>query len=244
MYYLETFGQTKDGGVHMDNNKLNKVSNFLKKEGFYVVLFVCLCIVATVAGVTIKNNKDMKSAQLEQNKLAEQTTKTNSSVNYQDALQVKEDAKADSSTKTQKVNTTADIKFIKPVEGTIARAYSEDPVYWESTRSYRANLGYEIKAQVGKPVVSVMEGKVESIDSTSAEGVKVVINHQNGIKTVYSNLDAKVKVTVGQSIKQGAEIGLVGKTSLNSSYENYGDHLHFAVMKGNEYVDPSRYIKY
>ena len=225
----------------MDNKKLTKVSNFFKKEGLYVVLFVCLCIVATVAGVTIKNNKEIKSAQLEQNKLAEQSSKTNSSVNYQDALQVKEDAAA---SKTQKVNTSTDIKFIKPVEGTLARAYSEDPVYWESTRSYRANLGYEIKTQLGKPVLSVMEGKIESIDSTSSEGVKVVINHQNGIKTVYSNLDAKVKVTVGQSVKQGVEIGLVGKTSLNSSYENYGDHLHFAVMKGNDYVDPSRYIKY
>ena len=241
MYYLASSGQTKDGGVHMDNKKLNKVSNFFKKEGLYVVLFVCLCIVATVAGVTIKNNKEIKSAQLEQNKLAEQSSKTNSSVNYQDALQVKEDAAA---SKTQKVNTSTDIKFIKPVEGTLARAYSEDPVYWESTRSYRANLGYEIKTQLGKPVLSVMEGKIESIDSTSSEGVKVVINHQNGIKTVYSNLDAKVKVTVGQSVKQGVEIGLVGKTSLNSSYENYGDHLHFAVMKGNDYVDPSRYIKY
>lgn len=245
MYFLASSGQTKDGGVHMDNNKLNKVSNFLKKEGFYVILFVCLCIVATVAGVTIKNNKDMKSAQLEQNKLAEQTSKTNSSVNYQDALQVKEDAKADASTsKTQKVNTSTEIKFIKPVEGTLARAYSEDPVYWESTRSYRANLGYEIKTQLGKPVLSVMAGKVESIDTTSSDGVKIVIDHQNGVKTVYSNLDAKVKVTVGQTVKQSAEIGLVGKTSLNSAYENYGDHLHFGVMKGNDYVDPARYIKY
>lgn len=228
----------------MDKNKSNKVSNFLKKEGFYVILFVCLCIVATVAAVTIKNNKDIKSAHLEQSKLAEQGSE-NSSVNYQDALQVKDDAQSNAAaSKSQKVNASSEIVFVKPVEGTLARAYSENPVYWESTRSYRANLGYEIKAVLGKPVVAVMAGKIESIDATSVEGVKIVINHQNGIKTVYSNLDAKVKVTVGQDVKQGAELGLVGKTSLNSAYENYGDHIHFGVMKGNDYVDPARYIKY
>jgi len=228
----------------MDKNKSNKVSNFFKKEGFYVILFVCLCIVATVAAVTIKNNKDIKSAQLEQSKLAEQGSE-NSSVNYQDALQVKDDAQSNAAaSKSQKVNASNEIVFVKPVEGTLARAYSENPVYWESTRSYRANLGYEIKAVLGKPVVAVMAGKIESIDATSVEGVKIVINHQNGIKTVYSNLDAKVKVTVGQDVKQGAELGLVGKTSLNSAYENYGDHIHFGVMKGNDYVDPARYIKY
>lgn len=229
----------------MDKNESNKLKNFLKKEGFYVVLFVCLCIVATVAAVTIKNNRDIKNAQLQQSKLAEQSSKDNSAVNYQDALQVKDNSQAgNSAAAAQKVSTTADIKFIKPVEGTIARAYSENPIYWESTRSYRANLGYEIKTQLGKPVIAVMDGKVESIDTASAEGVKIVINHQNGLKTVYSNLDAKVKVTQGQMVKQGAQLGVVGKTSLNSAYESYGDHLHFGVIKGSDYVDPARYIKY
>lgn len=242
MYYFTPSGQTTNGGVHMDKNKSKKLANFLKKEGFYVVLFVCLCIVATVAAVTIKHNKDIKSAQLQQSKLAEEKSKENSAVNYQDALQVKENT--GDKEKTQKVNTTTEIKFVKPVEGTIARTYSENPVYWESTRSYRANLGYEIKAPLGKVVTAVMDGKVESIDTASVEGVKVVINHQNGLKSVYSNLDAKVKVTQGQAIKQGAEIGTVGKTSLNSAYESYGDHLHFGVIKGSDYVDPARYIKY
>ncbi|MGE5628721.1 MAG: peptidoglycan DD-metalloendopeptidase family protein [Solirubrobacterales bacterium] len=225
----------------MDKFKQKKLTNFIKKEGFYVVLFVCLCIVATVAAVTVKNNKDIKTAQLQQNKLAE-ASKDNSAGNYQDALQVKDNA--ETAGKTQKVNASTETKLIKPVEGTMARTYSENPVYWESTKSYRSNLGYEIKTALGKPVVAVMDGKVESIDTASAEGVKIVISHENGIKTVYSNLDAKVKVTQGQSVKQGTEIGTVGKTSLNSAYESYGDHLHFAVIKGNDYVDPGRYIKY
>lgn len=40
----------------MNQNKKNKVKDFLRKEGFYLVLFVCLCIVATVATFTIRKN--------------------------------------------------------------------------------------------------------------------------------------------------------------------------------------------
>ena len=49
----------------MDQNKKNKVKDFLRKEGFYLVLFVCLCIVATVAAFTIRKN----SVANEQNKV-------------------------------------------------------------------------------------------------------------------------------------------------------------------------------
>ena len=41
----------------MDNK--SKFRQFLKKEGFYVILFVCLCAVATVAVITAGNRKDV-----------------------------------------------------------------------------------------------------------------------------------------------------------------------------------------
>lgn len=126
----------------------------------------------------------------------------------------------------------------------MARAYSEDPVYWDSTSSYRPNLGLDIKADIGKPVMAAMDGKVEEIDTATQDGMKIVINHQNGLKTVYSNLDQKVKVSKGQSVTKGTIIGIVGKTTLRSAYEKYGDHLHFEVLKGNDFVDPAKYVKY
>ena len=43
----------------MNQNKKNKVKDFLRKEGFYLVLFVCLCIVATVAAFTIRKNSEI-----------------------------------------------------------------------------------------------------------------------------------------------------------------------------------------
>ena len=46
----------------MDQNKNTKVKEFFKKEGFYLVLFVCLCVVATASAFAIKNNKSEEKA--------------------------------------------------------------------------------------------------------------------------------------------------------------------------------------
>lgn len=239
----------------MDKKFYNKTLNFLKKEGFYVILFVCLCVVATVAVLTSKNNKtnnaQVQQSTVSQEKQGKQTAKADneSSLNYDNALQVKKGTKAEANTPkegeaSKGVSNSTSVAFQKPVDGSIARGYSEDPVYWESTGSYRANLGYDIKASIGKPVLAAMDGKVEEVNSATQDGVQVIVNHQNGLKTVYSNLDPKVKVTKGQTITKGTAIGTVGKSTLRAAYEKYGDHLHFAVLKGKDFVDPGKYIKY
>lgn len=241
----------------MEKNFFNKTLNFLKKEGFYLILFICLCIVATVAALTVRNNKHTNNTPAQQSsslqqKENKQTAKAGneSSLNYDNALQVKKDTKAEivvpksGTNNSQGVSNSVSITLQKPVEGSLARGYSEDPVYWDSTASYRPNLGYDIKVELGKPVLAAADGKVEEVNSATQDGVQVVINHQNGIKTIYSNLDPKVKVTKGQVITKGATIGAVGKTTLRAAYEKYGDHLHFAVLKGKDFVDPSKYLKY
>lgn len=240
----------------MDKKFFNKILNFFKKEGFYVILFVCLCVVATVAVFTAKNNKHTDNTPVQQNNVSQQKSSkevakagNEPSLNYDNALQVKKGSKSETTTSKDEANSkgvsnSVSTSFQKPVEGSLARAYSEDPVYWDSTGSYRPNLGYDIKSELGKPVVAVMDGKVEEVNSATQDGVQIVINHQNGLKTVYSNLDPKVKVTKGQSVAKGTTIGTVGKTTLRSAYEKYGNHLHFGILKGKDFVDPAKYLKY
>lgn len=230
-------------------DKKNNFKNFLKKEGFYVILFVCLCVVATVAAITIRNNKIAKTQPpIAQTKQVKENTPKVAEQPIDNALQVKKknnakNAIAKNAKNTAPVNKNLSISFLNPVNGTLARAYSEDPVYWSSTDSSRPNWGIDIKSNIGKPVVAVADGKVEAI-KTDSDGVKVVVNHQNGLKTVYANLDKKVSVKKGESVKKGQQIGKVGRTTLNSAYETYGDHLHFEVLKSNSPIDPAKYVKY
>lgn len=238
----------------MDKKFIKGPLNFFKKEGFYIILFICLCVAAAAAILTVKSNKSQVSSE---NKAAISQKSNNGETakaekKYDNALQVKKDNntknKANSSVQKQEpskgVSNSVSTAFQKPVEGNIARGFSENPVYWDSTSTYRPNLGYDIQVPVGKPVFAAMDGKVEEIDTSTQDGVQVIINHQNGLKTVYSNLDKNLKVSKGQNVAKGAVIGCVGNTTLRSAYEKYGDHLHFAVLKGNKFVDPGKYIKY
>lgn len=259
----------------MNDKFSSKSSNFFKKEGFYVVLFVCLCIVATVAVLSTKAVKQVKVQQPDtQSEVALDDT-LNSSKSIEEsvtkvpdnALQVKKnnDTAADAQKNSQTATATAadktpapvsnkesstavaktvDTSFVKPVDGKVARAYTEDPVFWDSTSTFRPNFGIDIQADQGKAVVAVADGRIEEINTDTQDGVQIVINHQNGLKSVYSNLDPKVSVSKGQAIRKGDAIGKVGKTTIRAAYEKYGSHLHFAVLSGKEYVDPAKYVKY
>ena len=46
----------------MNSNSKDKVKDFFRKEGFYFILFICLCIVAVVAAFTIKKNNALKQS--------------------------------------------------------------------------------------------------------------------------------------------------------------------------------------
>jgi murein DD-endopeptidase MepM/ murein hydrolase activator NlpD len=234
----------------MNDNKIKKTSSFFKKEGFYLILFICLCIVGTVAAITAQNQKNAKNMAMKQSQVSGQPSNDYSNAlevkkNNSDKVNTTDEAKAtDSSEKTAQVSKTIDTSYMQPVVGTLARAYSVDPVYWESTGTSRPNFGIDIKCALGKPVFAVRDGKVEKVTVNSQDGVEITINHEDGIKTIYSNLNPKEYVKEGQVVKKGTEIGTVGNTTLRSAYEKYGDHIHFAVMKGNDFVDPTIYVKY
>jgi len=64
----------------------------------------------------------------------------------------------------------------------------------------------------------------------------VLIAHADGYNTLYAHRD-KILVTVGQTVQQGEEIGLLGTTGWST-----GPHVHFEIRKGDVYVDPAPYL--
>src|SRR5699024_2160127 len=51
----------------MQQNRKDKVKDLFRKEGFYLVLFLCLCVIATVAVVTTKKNKSLEQSSRDKN---------------------------------------------------------------------------------------------------------------------------------------------------------------------------------
>lgn len=132
-------------------------------------------------------------------------------------------------------------KFIYPVFGEVTFNYSQDKlVYSKTLEEWRTHSGIDVAADRGTPVKAVADGVVSEVKSDPRFGITVIIDHQNGIKTVYANLAGDDMVSPNQKVKQGDVIGSVGNTAAFESVEQ--THLHFEVLKGNAPVNPATYL--
>jgi murein DD-endopeptidase MepM/ murein hydrolase activator NlpD len=132
-------------------------------------------------------------------------------------------------------------KFIKPVFGEVSFDFSNDKlVYSKTLEEWRTHSGVDLAAERGTPVKAVSDGVVSEIKNDPRFGIMIVLDHQNGLKTLYSNLASEDMVTPNQIIKQGEVIGSVGNTAIIEASEQ--SHLHFEVWKKNKVVDPVAYL--
>ena len=130
------------------------------------------------------------------------------------------------------------MKFVMPVEGaTEGLPFAMDKlVNYKTLGKWQTHSGIDLIALAGTKVVCVFDGTVESVDSTTLWGNIVVVDHGNGLKTIYKSLSSDVLVSAGDKIKKGEQIGTVS-SSAKAELEQ-GAHLHFEVMQNNEYKDP------
>ena len=98
---------------------------------------------------------------------------------------------------------------------------------------------YDIPANGGDPVVSIMDGTVTSVNKSDewggGYGISVRIDHGNGIETEYHHMQvgSADNINVGDKVSQGQQIGKVGSTGTST-----GNHLDFQVWKDGQIVDP------
>ena len=88
----------------------------------------------------------------------------------------------------------------------------------------------------GDPVVATANGQVVTIDFCPGFGNFIVLRHLHGYYTRYAHLHS-FRVRIGQHVRQGEVIGLIGNTGLST-----GPHLHYEVHIGSDVVNPYRYI--
>ena len=106
-------------------------------------------------------------------------------------------------------------------------------------QEWTVHLGVDIKAEKGSSVLASEAGTVESIKNDPRYGITVTVVHENGFKTIYSNLQTAEFVSEGQTIEKGQIIGSVGD---NAAFEIADDpHLHFEMTKDETNVNPSTY---
>jgi murein DD-endopeptidase MepM/ murein hydrolase activator NlpD len=99
------------------------------------------------------------------------------------------------------------------------------------------HLGTDFASPSGSAVGAMQGGIVRFATSTISYGNMVVVDHGEGIYSMYLHL-SKILTTVGQQVKKGTVIGLVGDTGLST-----GSHLHISIKVNGVSVDPLRFVK-
>ena len=138
--------------------------------------------------------------------------------------------------------TKKEITFVKPTEGEVIFEYAKDNlIYSETLKEWITHTAIDIKADKTSVIKSAAEGIVKSIVNDPRYGLTVIVEHDEGYQTVYSNLLTAEFIVEGEEVAQGQTIGTVGNTA--SFESNMECHLHFELLKDGEYLDPSIYLK-
>lgn len=136
----------------------------------------------------------------------------------------------------------ADISFSKPVEGEIVKEFAQDNLIYSNTlEEWTTHAGIDIKADKTTVVKAAEAGMVKSIKNDPRYGLTIVIEHQNGFQTVYSNLLTSEFVVEGENVEKGQSLGTVGNTAAFEIADE--PHLHFEILKDSVAVDPAIYLK-
>lgn len=119
---------------------------------------------------------------------------------------------------------------VKRVEGSYVSSYVGDQ---------RGHNGMDIAAKIGTPIYAASAGTVVFASSdSSGYGKYIIIDHGNGIKTLYAHCNA-LFVNVGDTVSEGEHIASVGNTGYSTGF-----HLHFEVRINDNPVNPVAYIGY
>ena len=106
------------------------------------------------------------------------------------------------------------------------------PIYGD----VRMHTGIDFGAAYGTPIHAAADGVVVSAGPLGGYGNATVIDHGNGLATLYAH-QSGIIVSPGQSVARGQVIGYVGCSGLCT-----GPHLHFEVRVRGTPVDPMQYL--
>ena len=117
-----------------------------------------------------------------------------------------------------------------PIRGNITSRYGmrRSPF----TRKWRMHQGIDIRLERRSPIQTTADGIVEHASYKGAYGRTIVVNHGNGLKTLYGHL-SDIQVEVGDRVCRGQQIGTVGNTGRST-----GPHLHYEIRVHGKTVNP------
>lgn len=205
----------------------------MEKQGFYVVLAVCVLVIVLSAVYTFRirdeESRRITARQAETaggNQESQTLTEAMELISSQNPVQA-----------ANPVPTESPLVLQQPVDGFVDREFSlEQPQFFAASGMWQIHPGIDLAAEYGTPVVCCLPGKVTSVVKDNQLGLTVVVSHSGGYESVYAGLAAADYVRPGDEVAKGQTIGHTGNGVLAES--DGGAHLHFEIRRDGKPVDP------
>lgn len=189
--------------------------------------------------------KSVNEAKVEENETVNNTTNSTETENTNANVLTTDNVVSNnttSETNSTVEKPTVELSFEKPVDGDVVRDFAVDSlIYSETLQEWITHTGVDIKAEKTTVVKAAEAGTVKTIKNDPRYGLTVIIEHENGFQTVYSNLLTSEFVVEGEKVDKGQSIGTVGNTAAFEIADEA--HLHFEIIKDFVQVDPNIYLK-
>ena len=130
--------------------------------------------------------------------------------------------------------------FVMPVANvTVSNEYGF--FYNQTLNNYYEHEGIDFTAAAGEEVYAVEDGKIESVFTSDVlSGTEIIIDHGNGVKSLYRFVTASENLKSGMTVKKGDVIATVAEANGNE-YKD-GAHLHFEILENGKSVDPALHL--
>lgn len=129
-----------------------------------------------------------------------------------------------------------------PVLGKVITEHSTDKLTYSKTlEQWCVHPGVDVESEKGSPVKAAIAGTVSEVRKADPKlGIVMVLDHGEGLCTLYGNLSSDKTAKKGDIVKKGQVIGAVGNTAPFEIEDP--PHLHFEVLKDSISVDPLLYL--
>ncbi len=220
-----------------------------KKDGggLYIAICCCILVIALIGyanNVSQKNKEDTEflTEQAGENTVVPEIVKKDESeaeIKTEPIVAVEEKKEEVASPVTKTAEAEEVLEFLAPVGGKVTGEFSDKQVFYEKIEEWRTHNGVDLEAEVGASVLAAMDGKVSKVFMGKL-GYAIQIDHENGLSTVYGNLDENPVVAIGDNVKKGDVVGRVGTSALSDIADT--PHLHFEVIENGKYKNPTEYL--
>jgi murein DD-endopeptidase MepM/ murein hydrolase activator NlpD len=132
--------------------------------------------------------------------------------------------------------------FVKPVTGAVitqpfgCTSFALEPVDPDCPGGH-FHSGIDLAVAAGTPVHATLAGVAQVIDDTTGYGLHIIIDHADGLSSLYGHLES-VCVTTGEDVAAGEVIGQVGSTG-----DSTGPHLHFEIRVKGTPENPQQFLE-